>query len=335
MMKQTPPPIDAVISWVDGRDPAHQQKLNATLSKHGKKKPASVQNSRLIDIGELQWCIDSLLINAPWIRTIFIVTDNQTPHFLSEPQYDHLIDKIKIVDHKEIFSGYEYALPTFNARSISLMLWRIKGLSEKFLYLNDDFLIIRPVKPEHFFCNQKLLINGSWNYAYPIKFKLIKWLNKKQGWLRKKIAKSGYLKALYLSGLYFDFKHSFISLDHSPHPMVKSYFKAIFEEHPQQMSEQVSFPFRSPQQMCSEGFVVHHALANNEAQLVRQTNALISKPNHESFASIKKRLNKLKNKPKYLFLCLQSLADSPKETQQYIQHWVIKDMKISYKDYPK
>lgn len=43
------------------------------------------------------------------------------------------------------------ALPTFNSTAIEFNLHRIEGLSEYFVYYNDDVILTRPVKPEDFF----------------------------------------------------------------------------------------------------------------------------------------------------------------------------------------
>ena len=46
-------------------------------------------------------------------------------------------------------------LPTYNSHTIELNLHRIPGLSENFVYFNDDVFLIRPVTPQHFFKNGK------------------------------------------------------------------------------------------------------------------------------------------------------------------------------------
>ena len=60
-------------------------------------------------------------------------------------------DKIKIhfVFHKDIFPDKK-VLPTFNSDAIETVLGNIKGISECFLYLNDDFFIYSPLKPGFF-----------------------------------------------------------------------------------------------------------------------------------------------------------------------------------------
>jgi hypothetical protein len=81
---------------------------------------------------------------APWVRTIHIVTAGQTPAWLDTGH-----PRVRIVDHREILPPD--ALPTFNSQAIETGLHRIPGLSEHFVYLNDDMFLGRPVPPELFF----------------------------------------------------------------------------------------------------------------------------------------------------------------------------------------
>jgi hypothetical protein len=73
------------------------------------------------------------------------VTDNQIPGSIDRRQAER--DNVRIVDHREIFRGYEQLLPTFNSLAIECMLWRIEGLADRFLYFNDDMMLVRPVEP--------------------------------------------------------------------------------------------------------------------------------------------------------------------------------------------
>ena len=57
-------------------------------------------------------------------------------------------EKIQIVKHED-FMAPAY-LPTFNINSIELNLHRIKGLSEHFVFFNDDMFLIDFVRPEDF-----------------------------------------------------------------------------------------------------------------------------------------------------------------------------------------
>jgi hypothetical protein len=43
------------------------------------------------------------------------------------------------------------------------MLWRIDGLADRFLYLNDDMMFVGPVQPADFFSNEgEVTLRGRW-----------------------------------------------------------------------------------------------------------------------------------------------------------------------------
>ena len=135
--------VDLVYLWVNGADPEWQARRNALI---GVAEESSAVNcdGRYADNDELKYSLRAAAMYAPWIRKIFIVTDNQVPQWL-----DTSNPRIRIVDHKEILP--EKALPTFNSRVIEHNLYRIPDLSEHFLYANDDMFFNRPVGPADFF----------------------------------------------------------------------------------------------------------------------------------------------------------------------------------------
>ncbi|BCE00556.1 Stealth CR1 domain-containing protein [Marinicellulosiphila megalodicopiae] len=323
--------IDAVITWVNGSDEKHAAKLKQTLADLGKAIPVSLQGPRLIDVGEVKWCVDSILINAPWIRNIFIIADDQRPEFLDLPEYAQLTHKIKVVDHKEIFSGFEHALPSFNSRSIPMMLWKIHGISDRFIYFNDDFLIIKPVTAKDFFINDKIVINGKWENLYPTKTKLIIFLNKNLGIFKKKINNASHIKSVYLSSKPFGFKHRFVSLDHAPHPFLTSCYKFLFENHPEKMHHMINHKFRSNKQYSPEGLTVHYALEKNKAVFNSKKQSEMIKANHISFEAVQLKLNAIQQNPNSAYLCIQNLADADMKKQNYIRNWIENDLNIKYK----
>ena len=94
------------------------------------------------------------------VKKIYIVTDRQDPH-LDRPLAEALPEghiPMEIIDHKVIFRGYEEYLPTFNSRAIETLIWRIPGLSERFLLMNDDFMFIGKAIPEDVFKEHEDLI---------------------------------------------------------------------------------------------------------------------------------------------------------------------------------
>lgn len=135
--------IDIVYLWVNGNDPIWQAKRNTFIGKTEDSSPINCKG-RYADNDELKYSLRSIEKYAPWIRNIFIVTDNQTPSWL-----DTTHPKIQIVDHTEIMPIE--SLPCFNSSLIEHFLYRIPGLAEHFLFANDDMYINKEVTPNNFF----------------------------------------------------------------------------------------------------------------------------------------------------------------------------------------
>jgi glycosyltransferase involved in cell wall biosynthesis len=139
-------PVDVVYTWVDGQDPAWEAARRARLAEVGGAAVAREASgpARYVDHGELRYSLRSLHLFAPWVRRIHLVTAGQRPDWLD---VDH--PRIHLVDHRDLLPPE--ALPTFNSHAIETAVHRIDGLAEHFLYLNDDFLLARPLRPERFF----------------------------------------------------------------------------------------------------------------------------------------------------------------------------------------
>lgn len=135
--------IDLVYLWVDGNDPAWKRKHDA-VAGHTVDDTQTDCKGRYANNDELRYSLRSIELYAPWIRKIFIVTDNQRPEWL-----DISNSRVEIVDHTSILP--EDALPCFNSPVIEYHLHKIPGLSEHFLYANDDMMLNKPVGPEDFF----------------------------------------------------------------------------------------------------------------------------------------------------------------------------------------
>jgi hypothetical protein len=140
-------PIDVVYTWVDGSDPAWLARKNAALVENGwvTVNEEAANASRYISRNELRYSLRSLHYYAPWVRRIFLVTDDQVPAWLN---VEH--PQVTVVSHKEIF-GNRGKLPTFNSHAIETRLHHIEGLAEHFLYINDDVFFGQPLPPSFFF----------------------------------------------------------------------------------------------------------------------------------------------------------------------------------------
>lgn len=160
-------PIDIVYLWVDGNDPEWKAIKDYYLSLFStraiERLPVtdiewlreifilldSASNNRFNDNEELRYSLRSIYKFAPFVNHIYIVTMNQRPQWL----LNH--PKVTVVDHAEIFKDVKN-LPTFNSHAIESNLHRIPGLSEHFIYFNDDVFLGRSVKPADFFVQDKV-----------------------------------------------------------------------------------------------------------------------------------------------------------------------------------
>lgn len=136
--------IDIVIPWVDGSDPEWQQEFKKYAAiEMGRDNNTEI---RYRDWDNLQYLFRGIEKFAPWVRKVHFITTGQKPKWLNLDA-----PKLNFVRHED-FIPKEF-LPTFSVRPIELNLHRIEGLAEQFVYFNDDYFLLRPVKPERFFRN--------------------------------------------------------------------------------------------------------------------------------------------------------------------------------------
>uniref|UniRef100_A0A8C5DXN8 N-acetylglucosamine-1-phosphotransferase subunits alpha/beta n=1 Tax=Gouania willdenowi TaxID=441366 RepID=A0A8C5DXN8_GOUWI len=113
------------------------------------KQDEDVSASRFEDNEELRYSLRSVEQHAPWVRHIFIVTNGQIPSWLNLDN-----PRVSVVSHQDIFLNHSH-LPTFSSPSIETHIHRIPGLSQKFIYLNDDVMFGKDVWPDDFYSHSK------------------------------------------------------------------------------------------------------------------------------------------------------------------------------------
>lgn len=315
--------IDAVITWVDGSDPYHQVKRAQFLTQKRENTLKDVAGeTRFNQVGEIYYCVASILRFAPWINKIYIVTDNQNPHiddFINKYFPDNHIP-IEIIDHKVIFDGYEEFLPTFNSLSIESLLWRIPGLSERFIYFNDDFMLLRPSNINDFFIENKIVIYGQeW-----ISIKKTRITLAMQTLARRIIGKQAllsYKRFMYNSARLLN-SPQLIRLRHIPYPAFKSVFSKFYIDNPQYLILNISHRYRNKGQY--NPIELHHLLALKEGQATFSSpqyySATVS-PNKFTLEELKKVLYGFKSDPNCLFFCIDSLDQSSSEYIAIVNAW--------------
>ena len=140
-------PIDVVYTWVDDADPQWRERRDQTLREEGRPPLGRMAHGAFLyrNRDELRYSLRTLERFAPFVRRVHLVTAGQVPAWL-----DTTNPRLRVVDHEEIFLDPAH-LPTFNSHAIEANLHRIEGLSEHFLYCNDDYFFARPLQPETFF----------------------------------------------------------------------------------------------------------------------------------------------------------------------------------------
>jgi Stealth protein CR2, conserved region 2/Stealth protein CR1, conserved region 1 len=255
--------VDAVVAWVDGSDPEHRAKRKQYLADPGvDSKPERVANvaRRFSDNDEIRFCLRSIYNYAPWVRTIWLVTDNQFP-----PAIDRRIAEqynIRVVDHREIFRGYEQLLPTFNSYAIETMLWRIEGLADRFLYFNDDMMLVGPVEPTNFFSpDGRVILRGKWN-------------NWKENPPKEGISFHATNNLVAAGMLGYTLEHFFVEAHGAASPMSRPALEELFEEFRPEFLANAAYRFRSREQFRPVAAHDHLLLKSDRARLEQVKNSL-------------------------------------------------------------
>ncbi|MBF0671900.1 MAG: stealth family protein [Salinibacterium sp.] len=135
--------IDIIFSWVDGSSEEYQRQRAARMASYVVGE-GDDHEARFRQIDELRYALRSVYLFAPWIRNIYIVTDSPRPSWLAEHP------RVTLLRSEQFFADTS-VLPTHNSHAVESQLHHIEGLSEHFLYSNDDMFFGRAVGPEMFF----------------------------------------------------------------------------------------------------------------------------------------------------------------------------------------
>ncbi|MCZ7415954.1 MULTISPECIES: stealth family protein [unclassified Streptomyces] len=292
-------PIDVVYTWVDGDDPEMRAKRNLHRGLSAVDIGAKeVGASRYTSHDELKYSLRSLQMYGEFVRHVYIVTDGQTPSWL-----DINARGVTVVDHKEIFADPD-ALPVFNSHAIGTQLHHIEGLSEHYLYFNDDVLLGRPVDPRLFFHS-----NGIARLPFsPAQFGLgaPHALDPAPNSAGKNVRK-----------LLLDSHGRFITnkFKHTPHPQRRSVMRELEERFAEEIDRTSRSRFRSTDDIAM-GATLHHHFAYLTGRAVpgefNYRYVDIGRPDAEE------RLVELETTRGFDFFCLNDV-DVPEESRERVQ----------------
>lgn len=243
--------IDFVVTWVDGSDKAWRREKAGYL--HSEENDDSEERYRNWEL--LKFWFRGVEKYAPWVRKIHFITWGHLPAWLNT---EH--PKLHIVRHED-YIPKEF-LPVFNSNVIEIHMHRIEGLSEKFVYFNDDMFPIRTLQPEDFFrqgkpCDMLAFQPVVANPVNPVMSHLFlnntlvlaKYFKKREN---VKKHPGNYFKIGY-PPLYFFYNilemafplYTGFYTVHGPSPFCKSTFQEIWEKEGKLLTEMSSHRFRS------------------------------------------------------------------------------------------
>ena len=317
--------IDAVITWVDGNDPAHK----ARMARYGDKTLFSrddvAGSTRYASIGEICWCVASINRFAPFVNKIYIVTDGQNPNldgFLHKNFPEGHIP-VEIVDHKTIFRGYEEYLPVFNSLAIETMLWRIPDLSEHFIYFNDDCMLMAPVTPSDFFTSDGVVCYAS-KWPTFITDLSRAWKTLMHGG-QKQVTFKGHIRngAAILKHCYW-----YLLYGHTPKSMLRSFFEEFYAAHPEALRRNISHRFRDVSQFSSEETQFMTLYRAGRCKVRKFGDKLFFFQMKNKSGYLDKKLQKLE-KGDFIFGCFNSMDKLQENDSKRIIAWIEKRLGIS------
>ncbi len=166
--------IDFVLPWVNPLDREWQEK-KSFYSNIDLKETNSNHKSRYRDMETLRYVLRSIEKNCPWYNKLYLITEGHYPEWL-----DINNNKISLVTHNQLYYNKEH-LPVFNSSSIEMNLSNIDSLSENFVYLNDDMIIMRGLNKDRFFFHDKPV--DFLNHAWLPRNKIYSWLRSSDVWV--------------------------------------------------------------------------------------------------------------------------------------------------------
>lgn len=202
-------PVDIVYLWVDGADPVWRNQRKQAYAAWVRQHPGALAAfgnaaGRYRDNGELLFNLRALEKFFPNHGHVYIVTDGQTPRWLRPSS------RVTVVDHGALMPAA--STQVFDSGHIESYLHHIPGLSERFLYLNDDVFFGAPVDPGWWFGEHLKVFAEGMPIAHYTELQ-------PQG---TALVNASIQSGQWLSQHYPKYRHDPRIFSHAPRPMLKS-----------------------------------------------------------------------------------------------------------------
>lgn len=131
--------IDVVVPMVFPSDRIWWQRFKHDSIHAGR---TFCNNDRVRSWGLERYFFRGLAKFMPWVHNVYVILD-------SESQMPEWLTGVKVVYHRDIIPAH--LLPTYNSQTIEMYIGNIKGLSECFIYANDDMICCSELMQSEFF----------------------------------------------------------------------------------------------------------------------------------------------------------------------------------------
>jgi hypothetical protein len=220
--------FDVVYTWVNGADPDYLEIRNS----HAKIKKDTNPERYRDPFDMIKYSLRSLETYFNSFNKVYILTARpQIPEWLNFED-----DRIEVVHHDQVIPA-KY-LPTFNSNVIESFLHRIPGLSENFIYMNDDFLYGAPVTSKSFYREGKYRIFNTL-FGENLKWRI------------------------------YDGHQDMIGMgiiEHQPLLINKKYWEEAFELFPEKTEATRRSKFRDDKNLCPYKLYRYHMLKNHREE---------------------------------------------------------------------
>ena len=303
-------PVDLVYLWVDANDPIWKQKqerfkkkFNETAGEVYNNLPYdSVTNTHFEQMDELYFSILSVRKYMNWVRNIYIVVDEQKPKWFDALK--EIIPKIQLIDIRQIMDPQ--FIPCYNSIAIETNLYKIPGLSEYFIYSNDDMFVGDTIHK-----NDLISLDGKVTIIpHPEKFS--------RKYKNMSAHKYHIMNMRNMLDIEFGEKER-QRIQHIPLMLRKSVYQEIVEKFPEEIIKNHT-PFRDKINFHIHYFVQWYMLETNRGYWKSLSNVVIHSTKTEEemgkyFQNIRKR--------KYKWICMNNMENKKKNEmiRDFLEQW--------------
>ena len=288
--------MDVVIAYCNQNDPKWQSEYKKTIQVSKCVFSNANNFNRFTDLNTLQFLFRSIDMYMSDIDNVFLVVsnDSQVPIWVNRKT-------VKIVYHKD-FIPSKY-LPTFSARTIETFLHLIPGLSEKFLYFNDDMIVLQKCNESDFFTNDgKIKVNFVIDKCYHNN-------NKVHGFVYHRDV----VEAAKKANVNYD-SLDIIRTDHGPYPLYKSIYESFYNDVKNSLDDYIS-TFRSDKEIDLHFRSCAYMYFTKRVEKQEKITNYIVLPQH--ITQFQETINCLQRSKIFLSCCIQDAFSKEKESRLY------------------